>query len=71
MHDSMFQGATPPSDTKSMRDYVLSGIDWALNAPLMSRFISAEGRKGLLAQYTYWQNAGDDQLKKLLDIFNK
>jgi hypothetical protein len=54
---------------EEMRSDILRGIDAILEAPwIISRLLSAEHRRLLRAQRTYWSQDDGAQLQRLIDV---
>ncbi len=56
-----------PRTTYEAKSAILSEIDYALNSPLLSRFLSQDARNLLYAQRVFWTQATDAELQKILD----
>ncbi len=69
--ETMDAGVTTIQDVNGLRQYVVEGIDDALNRPIISRFLTAEGKRVLQAQRDFWQQAGEAPLSQLLSLFQR
>ncbi len=57
-----------PTTVAEMRTFVSDGIDYALTAPLISRFLGQDSKDALYAQKAFWQTADDATVAKLLSL---
>jgi hypothetical protein len=55
-----------PKTTAEARTAIMDGIDYALTAPLLSRFLSQDAKDMLYAQRAFWAVASEDELARVL-----
>jgi len=56
---------------EELRRLIVSGINDALDRPILARFLGVETKRMMRAQARYWQEADAAAVQKLIDLLNQ